>query len=116
MTLFERNPLDPADVREAARLTRIAAATWFGGWIVTYLLAVLPMRGGGEMAMLGAAFALVLVLIVGTLSSIISLRLAFRALRLDETGWLTKLTIGLNFASLLFAIAVGGMLLPEFLG
>jgi hypothetical protein len=116
LTLFEQNPVDPSDIREAARLTRVAAGTWFGGWVVTYLLAVLPMRGGGEMAMLGAVFALVLVLVVGTVSSIISLRLAFRALRLDPTGGLTKLTIGLNFASLLFALVAGGLLLPELLG
>jgi hypothetical protein len=44
-------------------------------------------------------------------SSIISLRLALRALRLDATGMLTKITIGLDFLSLLFVLAVGGLLL-----
>jgi hypothetical protein len=116
VTLFEHNPVDPADIREAARLTRIAAGTWFGGWIVTYLAAALSMGGGGEMGMLGAVFALVLMLIVGTASSVISLRLALRALRLDASPMFTKITIGFNIASLLFALVVGGLLLSEFLG
>jgi hypothetical protein len=116
VTLFQHNPVDPADIREAARLTRIAAGTWFGGWVVTYLFAAFTMGGRGEMAMLGAVFALVFMLIVGTVSSIISLRLALRALRLDATPMLTKVTIGFNIASLLFALVVGGMLLPELIG
>ena len=116
MTLFEHNPVDPADVREAGRLTRIAAGTWFGGWVVTYLLAGLTMGGRGEMAMLGAAFALAVVLVVGTASSVVSLRLALRALRLDAGPMLTKVTIGLNLLSLLFALFVGGLLLSDFLG
>ena len=116
MTLFERNPVHASEVQEAARLTRIAAGTWFGGWIVTYVVAAFSMSGGGEMGLLGAVFALVLTLAAGTASSVISLRLALRALRLDATAVLTKLIIGVNVASLLFALIVGGLLLPEFLG
>jgi len=113
VTLFQQNSVDPAELREAARLTRIAAATWFGGWVVTYLFAALT-GGRGEMAMLGAVFALGLMLVVGTASSIISLRLALRALRLDGSAGLTKLTIALNVASLLFALVVGSLLLAGF--
>jgi hypothetical protein len=116
LTLFEHNPVDPADLQEAARLTRVAAGTWFGGWVVSYLFAAFSMSGRGEMALLGAVFALVFMLIVGTASSIISLRLALRALRLDAGPMLTKVTIGLNLLSLLFALVVGGLLLSDFLG
>ena len=115
MTLFDHNPVDPADLREAARLTRVAAGTWLGGWGVPFLFAVLT-GGRGEMAMLGAVFAMGVMIVVGTVSSIISLRLALRALRLDASGGLTKLTIALNFLSLLWALVVGGLLLPELLG
>jgi hypothetical protein len=110
VTLFGQNSVDPSDIQEAARLTRIAAGTWFGGWVVPFLIAAFSRFGVVEMAMLGAGFALAFMLVVGTVSSVISLRLALRALRLDATGGLTKLTIGLNLLSLLFALVVGGLL------
>jgi len=68
------------------------------------------------MALLGAMVSLVFVLVVGTVSSIISLRFALRAFRLDATAVLTKVTIALNCASLLFVLIVGGLLMAEFLG
>jgi hypothetical protein len=114
VTLFEQNSIDPAEIREAARLTKVAAGTWFGGWGIPFVLAVLT-GGRGEMAMLGAVYALGFMLVVGTVSSIFSLRLALRALRLDASAGLTKLTIGLNVASLLYALAVGGLFLADFL-
>ena len=116
MALFENDPVDPADIQEATRLTRIAAGTWFAAWVLTVLLATVFLSGTGEMAMLGLLFVLVLILIVGVIGSVISLRLALRSLRLDRTGALTKLTIGLNLASLLFALVVGGLLLSDFVG
>ena len=116
MTLFESKPVDPAAIQDAARLTRIAAVTWFAAWVLTSLFATLFLSGTGEMAMLGLLFVLVLILMIGIAGSVISLRLALRALRLDATGVLTKLTIALNLASLLFALLVAGLLVSDFVG
>ena len=116
MTLFENDPVNPADLQEAARLTRIAAGTWFAAWVLTVLLATLFLSGTGEMAMLGLLFVLVLILIIGVIGSVISLRLALRSLRLDRTRALTKLTIALNLGSLLFAFLVGSLLVSDFVG
>lgn len=68
------------------------------------------------MAMLGAFAVLIFVLLTGTISSVISLRLAVRAIRLDSDSVLAKVLFGLNCASLLFVVVVGGMILTDFVG
>lgn len=109
--MFQSENVDPAAIQEAGRLAKSAAGIWFGGWVVTFLLASLFGSGRGEMALLGAFAALIFTLVIGTISSVISLRLAVRAIRLDSESLLAKITFGLNCASLLFVVAVGGLIL-----
>ena len=113
--MFQSDNVDPAAIQEASRVAKLAAAIWFGGWVGSFLLAaVFGSGGGGEMAALGAFVALAFVLVIGTISSVFSLRLAVRAIRLDRDSVLAKITFGLNCTSLLFVVVVGGMILSDF--
>ena len=44
-TLFQSDNIDPAAIQEAGRLAKSAAGIWFGGWVVTFLLASLLGSG-----------------------------------------------------------------------
>ena len=112
--MFQSDNVDPAAIQEAGRLAKSAAGIWFGGWVVTFLLASLFGSGRGEMAMLGAFAALIFTLVIGTVSSVISLRMAVRAIRLDSDSGLAKIAFGLNCVSLLFVVVVGGLILSDF--
>jgi hypothetical protein len=111
--LFQSDNVDPAAIQEASRLAKSAAGIWFGGWVGSFLLASF-YGGSGEMAMLGAFVALGFLLVIVTISSVISLRLAVRAIRLDSDSVLAKVTFGLNCTSLLFVVVVGGLILSDF--
>lgn len=113
--MFQSDNVDPAAIQEAGRLAKVAAGIWFAGWVVTFLLASF-YGGRGEMAALGAMVALGFVFVIGTISSVISLRLAVRAIRLDSDSVLAKVTFGLNCTSLLFVVVVGGLILSDFVG
>ena len=112
--MFQSDNVDPAAIQEAGRLAKSAAGIWFGGWVGSFLLAGVFGSGRGEMAMLGAFVALGFLLVIGTISSVFSLRLAVRAIRLDSDSVLAKITFGLNCTSLLFVVVVGGMILSDF--
>ena len=113
--MFQSDNIDPAAIQEAGRLAKSAAGIWFGGWVGSLLLAgIFGSGGGGEVAAIGAFGALGFLLVVGTISSVMSLRLAVRAIRLDSDSVLAKITFGLNCTSLLFVVVVGGMILSDF--
>jgi hypothetical protein len=106
VTLFESNPIDPSELKKANRLAKSAAGTWLAGWVGPIVLVALTSSGGGEMAMLGFLFMAA----VGIASTIISVRLAWRALGLDPGSLLAKLTIGLNLLSALYVLGVVGFI------
>ena len=72
--------------------------------------------GSGETAPLVVLAVVVLILLIGMVSSVVSLRLAVRAIRLDGDSVLAKITFGLDCVSLLFAVLVGGWILSDFVG
>ena len=107
MTLFQPNPVEPADVQLATRLARRSAGVWLGACVVLPLvLGGLFGSGGGEMAMLGAFYWLIGVVVFCVVGTAIGIRLALRALSLDPGSGTATVVLGLNALSILYVVFV----------
>ena len=108
--------IDVEDVAEAGRLSRRSVAAWLGGGVPPVLLALVSGPSRGEMAALGAVAILAVGLVSGTAGTVISLRLARRALDLDPTSGAARAMTVLSVLSALWILVVVGLIVVSFLG
>lgn len=108
--------IDVADLAEADRLSRRSVGAWLGGGLPPLLLALVSGPQRGEMAALGAVAILAVGLVSGTAGTVISLRLARRALHLDSTCTTARVMLILGVLSALWILVVVGLTVASFLG